>query len=103
MPDGKLHILTTRSSQNSGNTSTSGIVQSVQKSGTPKVLNQTASGSSSSASNASQTPVKSAVIVRQQATSKPSTANVIVKNVAQKPTMQRVKYCFAEYLQLLYT
>lgn len=91
MPDGKLHILTTRSNQNSGNTSTSGIVQNVQKSGTPKVLAKAAVGTSTSTSNTVQTPVKSAVVVRQQA-NKPSPANVIVKNVAQKPTMQRVRY-----------
>lgn len=89
MPDGKLHILTTRSSQNSGNTSSSGIVQSLQKSGTPKALTQATGASSSGTPNAIQTPVKSAVVVRQPI-KKPTQANVIVKTVAQKPTMQRV-------------
>lgn len=90
MPDGKLHILTTRSSQNSANTSTSGIVQSVQKTGTPKVLAKAVAAASPSTPNASQTPAKAAVVVRQQ-TNKPAQANLIVKAVAQKPTVQRVR------------
>lgn len=89
MPDGKLHILTARTGQSSTNTSTSGVITTVPKSGTPKVLAQAASTTSHGTLSGLHTPIKSAVVVRQQA-NKPSPANVIVKTVAQKPTMQRV-------------
>lgn len=86
MPDGKLHILTSRSAQNKPASAVvlkSGPAKTVTKISLAQQQQQEATVSNSPA-------VKTPVAIRQQQVTKQATPTVIVKSVAQKPTTQRV-------------
>lgn len=80
MPDGKLHILTSRAAQNK-------ITNPVK---TTKILNTAAPATGSSVSTTIANTIKSPMVIRQQVVKQTPTSNILVKSVGQKPTTQRV-------------
>lgn len=78
MPDGKLHILTSRAAQN----------KSPNAVKTTKVL---ASGTSpANPSSTIANAIKTPMVIRQQVVKQTPTGNILVKSTGQKPTTQRV-------------
>lgn len=80
MPDGKLHILTSRTAQNK--------IPNTAK--TAKIVTAVSPIAGSPVTSTIANTIKSPMVIRQQVVKQTPTSNLLVKSVGQKPTTQRV-------------